>query len=439
MRFRDNVLLQYTVSTFTVILIFSLILGSVLARFTSEIQMKKHLDLYPQITKQVLEYHPEAVRAFTDKHYSESAGAMQGLAEDLLAFDDVFRVKLWGEDNVILWSDDPSLIGKPFPDNADYREALLGKVVHRVDEPNKEEQLTESSHKQVLEIYTPVFYQGKVVGVFEMYEASDVLFEELQANLQTVWWAVSGFGLTVYVLLFVIFYRSHHRQLRLNQDLQKTQEITIMSLAAVAETRDKETGKHILRTRRYVELLARELRNHPRFRAALNQEAIDLLVKSSPLHDIGKVGVPDHILLKPGKLTPEEFEEIKKHPVYGRDALSVAEEEMGTNTFLETAREIAYTHHEKWDGSGYPRGISGDEIPVSGRLMALADVYDALVNERIYKKAYSHQTAIEMILEGSGQHFDPDVVDAFMKHEAAFAQIAMELSDDLSGSSSAAI
>jgi response regulator RpfG family c-di-GMP phosphodiesterase len=155
---------------------------------------------------------------------------------------------------------------------------------------------------------------------------------------------------------------------------------------------------------------------------------IDLIYKSAPLHDAGKVGIPDRILLKPGRLTAEEFEVMKQHPVIGAQALSSAQDTIGYHSFLSVACEIMETHHEKWDGSGYPGGLKGDDIPVSGRLMALADVYDALISERVYKPAFSHEKACDIIVEGKGSHFDPDVVDAFLAVEQKFREIASTFS-----------
>jgi HD-GYP domain-containing protein (c-di-GMP phosphodiesterase class II) len=214
------------------------------------------------------------------------------------------------------------------------------------------------------------------------------------------------------------------------EEIQRTRDVTIYSLASLAETRDNETGAHILRTQHYVLALAEQLADHPRFRDTLDEETIQLLHKSAPLHDIGKVGIPDAILLKPGKLTDEEFETMKGHAQLGGDAIRVAEKELGGNSFLRYAREIAESHHEKWNGSGYPRGLSGDDIPLSGRLMALADVYDALISKRVYKPAFSHDKAKGIILEGKGQHFDPDVVEAFLAVEPRFQAIATRYRDE---------
>jgi putative two-component system response regulator len=211
--------------------------------------------------------------------------------------------------------------------------------------------------------------------------------------------------------------------------LALTQAVTIESLATLAEYRDPETGGHIKRTQNYVKALAVHLKDHPRFRDELSDEAIELLYLSAPLHDLGKVGVPDHILLKAGKLTDEEFEEMKKHTVYGHDALLITEQKLGQDSFLRLAREIAYTHQEKWDGSGYPSGLKGDEIPLPGRLMALADVYDALISKRVYKPPFPHEKAVQIIVEGKGRHFDPDLVDAFIELQETFRNIALTFAD----------
>lgn len=213
------------------------------------------------------------------------------------------------------------------------------------------------------------------------------------------------------------------------RELTLTQDVTIFTLANLAETRDPETGSHIRRTQAYVKRLAEELSIQPKYAAALDPHTIELLYKSAPMHDVGKVGVPDAILLKRGRLTEEELVEIRKHPEYGRRAFEEAARRLGKTSFLRYAEEIAYTHHEKWDGSGYPQGLNGEEIPISGRLMAIADVYDALISVRPYKRAFSHEDAVNLILEGRGTHFDPDMVDAFVRIQDDFRAIAIEFAD----------
>jgi len=209
-----------------------------------------------------------------------------------------------------------------------------------------------------------------------------------------------------------------------------TQRVSIRALAHLAETRDPETGNHILRTQGYVQRLAEGLRQHPRFASFLTQHNIDLLTKSAPLHDIGKVGIPDSVLQKPGSLTPDEWQIMKTHAKLGSDAIEQAEADINNPLdFLILAKEIAHWHHEKWDGSGYPDGLAGDAIPVSARLMAVADVFDALITKRVYKPAMSFLQAREIIAAGRDKHFDPDVVDAFLAGFDDFVAIAKTYSD----------
>jgi putative two-component system response regulator len=209
--------------------------------------------------------------------------------------------------------------------------------------------------------------------------------------------------------------------------LQLMQEATIMAMASMAETRGDDTGNHIRRTQHYVRELARHLQRHPRFAAELTDENIELLFQSAPLHDIGKAGIPDSILHKPGKLTSDEFEVMKLHAAYGRDTIMLVERHLGgSNNFLMFARQIAHSHQERWDGSGYPERLAGERIPVAARLMAVADVYDALISSRVYKPAFSHQQAVTIMREGRGTHFDPDVLDAFFALEGRFAAIAAQ-------------
>lgn len=211
----------------------------------------------------------------------------------------------------------------------------------------------------------------------------------------------------------------------------RTQLVSIRALAYLAEIRDPETGQHIIRTQSYVRRLAVRLRRHPRFRDTLNRRYIDLLTRSAPLHDIGKVGIPDAILNKPGPLTAEEWAVMKTHARLGAEAIEKAERDAGEPVdFLRLAREIAHRHHEKWDGSGYPDGLAGDAIPISARLMAIADVFDALISPRVYKRRMPFEQAREIIAAGRGGHFDPDVVDAFLQGFDGFVAIAERYRDD---------
>ena len=209
-----------------------------------------------------------------------------------------------------------------------------------------------------------------------------------------------------------------------------TQRVTVRALAHLAETRDPETGNHILRTQSYVKRLAVALRGHPNFPVLASDHYVDVLTMSAPLHDIGKVAIPDTILLKRGALTPDEWVVMQTHAKAGSDAIESAERDIETSVdFLAVAKEIAHWHHEKWDGSGYPDGLAGQTIPVAARLMALADVFDALISKRVYKEAISVEDARGIISEGSARHFDPDVVQAFLTVFDDFVAIAMQYHD----------
>jgi putative two-component system response regulator len=210
-------------------------------------------------------------------------------------------------------------------------------------------------------------------------------------------------------------------------------DAVIWALATLAERRDRESPNHLHRIAHYVATLARRLQHQPRFAHELADAHIALLFQAAPLHDIGKATIPDAILQKPGRLTPEEFEVVKLHTLHGREAIDGMAAALGPaaagNPLLRFAREITYSHHERFDGSGYPQGLAGDAIPVSARLLAVADVYDALISRRVYKPAFTHETAVELIRQGSGEHFDPDIVDAMLATEAAFLAISRRFHD----------
>jgi len=208
----------------------------------------------------------------------------------------------------------------------------------------------------------------------------------------------------------------------------ESRDLVIFSLAKLAEARDPETGAHLERIREYCRVLAQHLVQSPKHRHHLDGDFVQMLYMTSPLHDIGKVGIPDSVLLKPGPLTRDEFEIMKQHAVIGGTTLAAAAAAHPSAKYLQIARDIAFTHHEKFDGSGYPYGLSGEAIPLCGRIVALSDVYDALTTPRVYKPAYSHEVAKNIILDGKGKHFDPEIVEAFQANEGRFIEIHQQLS-----------
>jgi adenylate cyclase len=230
------------------------------------------------------------------------------------------------------------------------------------------------------------------------------------------------------VLTSVRFLRADREVRERTRKLALTQDAIIQSLAALTETRHHETGGHIQRTRHYIRVLAGRLQSHPAFRNRLDDATVDLLFRLAPLHDIGKVGVADRILLKAGLLTPEEYEEMKKHTLYGSETIQLAKRMMGEDAFFQIADDLVLNHHERWDGTGYPNGLRENAIPLPGRLMAVADAYDAIISPRVYKPALPHEEAVGIMIGKRGTHFDPDVVDAFLEVHEEFREIAARFS-----------
>ena len=229
-------------------------------------------------------------------------------------------------------------------------------------------------------------------------------------------------------MTLVNFAVEHGRADTAGRERTNAQRLMIQTLLSLTETRDAETGRHSRRTQQYVRLLAEQLSTNPEFRDYLTPERIDLVSSLAPLHDIGKVGVPDHILNKPGALTPEELTEMQKHPEYGYQVILKAEGRVGVrdDAILAVAKDIVYTHHERWDGTGYPRKLRGTEIPVEGRVMAVVDVYDAITTRTLYRPPMSYDDAVKFIIERTATHFDPAVVQAFVDVAPRFKIVSAE-------------
>jgi response regulator RpfG family c-di-GMP phosphodiesterase len=279
---------------------------------------------------------------------------------------------------------------------------------------------------------------GIQVVAYQRAESVAGVIDEFTGRIRMIGIGVTV-GLTILLAMttYSIVNRYENRMAYINENLEElvqkrsrallqSRSAVILGLAKLAESRDDETGRHLERIRRYVEILGRYmLRKHPE----VNRDFADTIVETSALHDIGKVGVPDQVLLKAGPLTDDEREQIKRHTTIGGDTLLAVKQRWGDDTFLVTACEIAFAHHERWDGGGYPFGLKGDMIPLSARIVALADVYDALTTKRVYKEAMSHDAARDAIVSASGAQFDPDVVDAFVATEDQFRAVRDELGE----------
>jgi response regulator RpfG family c-di-GMP phosphodiesterase len=285
-------------------------------------------------------------------------------------------------------------------------------------------------------IFLAFLYWG-IEAFLNVFSPEEISFyrEIFGPNVSEMWMRL------VVICLFMIFgshvqYTINKRKkaemdlLESHRKLQNARMATILGLAKLAEYRDEGTGTHLERIREYAKLIAEQMAENPRYTGHITPEYIDDIYQSSILHDIGKVGIPDAILLKPAKLSDEEFDVIKRHTTLGGDAIKAIEAKIEGQSFLALGKEIAYNHHEKWDGSGYPRGLSRELIPLSARIIALADVYDALTTKRFYKEAYSHQESRQMIIDLRGTHFDPEVVDVFLTLEDEFDRIRRENLED---------
>jgi adenylate cyclase len=244
--------------------------------------------------------------------------------------------------------------------------------------------------------------------------------------------AIVGVGAELSVMTLANFWLERKRADRAGRERTAARNLLVESLLSLTEVRDAETGRHSLRTQRLARILAEQLAGNSEFRPYLTRERIDLLATLAPIHDIGKVGIRDQVLNKPGALTPEELAEMRQHPTLGRDVILKAEQRVGVrdDETLEMAKDIVYTHHERWDGTGYPQGLKGSQIPIVGRIMAVVDVYDAVHTRTLYSTPLSSDGVEKMIVKGRGSHFDPAVVDAFQVVAPLFRQVSDESHDD---------
>jgi len=272
---------------------------------------------------------------------------------------------------------------------------------------------------------THAIISGLLVGPFMPLNVST------NSNQATTSWILR---LIIYVSIAATigFFSDYYKQMievtkNKNKEISEAQMATIYSLVKLSEYRDIDTGKHIERVAISCKLLANKLRHLSKYQSDIDDNYIDNIYKASPLHDIGKVGVPDKVLLKPGKFTPEEYEVMKIHTTIGANTLLDVKKKYPDNDFIEMGIYIALSHHEKWDGSGYPSGLSGENIPLSARITALVDAYDALRSKRVYKDAYSHEESLKIIKQDAGKHFDPNIVQTFIEYGEEFKRTFEEV------------
>lgn len=420
---KNRILFRYSLVSIITTVIVALVMGFFINKIAVNYLILSHVELYPYIINHLVEEEHELHRLF-------DTGDISFFEPKRLFFRPfIFRVKLWDSEHRVVWSDRAELIGRRFPENDELARALKGEISYEVGRSYREENATENGYGVFFEYYIPAYYKGKIIGVVEIYEQGGELAATIKLSRLRIWSIIVGSFLVYYLVLFIHFYNSSRQLNRIVRKLYQTQDVTIFGLAYQAELRDNETGYHLARTAKYVELIAMELQKDERFKQKISRDYIHSLVKSAPLHDIGKVGIPDRVLLKEGKLTEREFEEIKLHAEYGVRTLKALERKLPFQSFLAIAIELAECHHEKWNGQGYPKGLKGDDIPLSGLIMAIADVYDALRTARCYKDSIPHEQCVEIIKAERGEHFAPFIVDTFLAVHEEFKKISIELSD----------
>ncbi|MDT8298908.1 MAG: HD domain-containing protein, partial [Spirochaetaceae bacterium] len=336
---------------------------------------------------------------------------------DLFLFPSIIKTQILDSDGSILWEMERS--------GPQYEESSWASPV----KDSKDEILIQILEPKTdtgpgLSVFYPYVVDDQLTAYIKIIDADQQVHRNLKHIRRMVISLVALSGLVFYVLLFILFYRSYVSLRRSNRRLEKTQAVTIRTMSRLAELRDTDTGAHIDRTSLYCEVLARELMKKKQYSGYISHKYVEDLKRSAPLHDIGKVGIPDSILNKPGPLTDEDWILMKRHPKLGAQILKKAVEELDFQSYFEIGLQVALCHHENWDGTGYPEGLSGERIPLSSRIMALADVYDALRTHRPYKAPMSHETAMNIILDDRGKKFDPGIVDAFAQVHEKFREIS---------------
>jgi len=420
----------HLIAVFIIVLFLASFFAVLLSRNVKEYLVGTHIEFYSRIFHSLTYNKPAIYSIFDNPEDAAGLEELKALTDELLSYPAVLKIKVLDKQGIVIWSDRKEYIGQRYSSGKDFLRAIRGEISFSEKQSTEQgkSSLTASKHK-FFEIYIPVVFGGRNIGVFEIHEADKNLYRIVSEASVIIWFSIFILAASIYLFLSFFFYHSYKSQNKAYWQLAQIERTTIFALAYQAELRDKSTGQHLKRVSLYVRLLAKGLSRDPQYKNYITAGYIEDVVKSAPLHDIGKVMVPDNILWKPGSLTPEEFEIIKKHCESGAMILREAEEQLPFRSFLRVAISLVLSHHEKWNGTGYPEGLKGENIPLAARIMALADVYDALRSERCYKKAYSHEKTCEIIKADSGSHFDPKIVDVFLKYENEFLRVSESISD----------
>ena len=421
LKITGNILIYYTVIILLMVIAVSSLMGIVISRYQVNHLIASHIEFYPELINVLADKDSSILEAFSAKTASNTSSENNSSAvSGILKIKGVGDAALINPGGEIVAESNINLSREEIITDQQLTKALSGYTdyIYSIDDG-----------VYTLKLYIPVKSGGDIKGIVYLSEIGSHLTSIVHESRLTVFLIIAFCGILLYILLFYIFYHSYRKQSTINKHLRQTQDVTIFALGYQAELRDLETGKHIERTSAYVSILANELKKYKKYKAYITDDYISDLIRSAPLHDIGKVAIPDSILLKPGKLTEEEYRIMKSHPGHGSDILEKAEERISFPSFFKIAIQMSKYHHEKWDGSGYPSGLSGEDIPLSARIMALADVYDALSTARPYKQAFSHEKCLIIIKEERGQSFDPDLVDIFILKEKEFEEVSIQMKD----------
>ncbi len=414
-KFVKNLLFQYTILSLICTIAVSVFVIYVLIQINQNQTVKIHSIFYNEFIESIPENYPEILPALKGLEHID-IHEFEHFLTDINLYPTFNSLKIYNKSLQLIWESRGSFAVKE-SNRALLKEASQGQFSFEILHTEK---------LSILNSSFPVFINNHLTGVIEITDIDKKNGSAFEINRSSVILTVLAGGFFFYISLFFLFYKVYQKQEKAYSRLNLSQQLTLHSMSLLAELRDNDTGAHIIRTKTYCRLIGKELKKRKKFKKYLTENYLEDLERSAPLHDIGKVGIPDSILLKPGKLTVEEFEIIKTHPEKGAEVLANAAESLDFQSFFEMGIQIVLHHHENWDGSGYPKGLSGENIPLSARIMALADVYDALRTERTYKAAFSHDKAVQIITEDSGKKFDPEIIDAFLNIEDKFEGISLQ-------------
>lgn len=407
---RVNILLQYSVFMLFVIIVTSMILGSILTNFVRGHIIRMHGDFYSRTLSFDVN---KLIEQGSQKDFTELISRLEASGQLVHAR----HIAIWNSKGTLLFGDGEFLLSSAT--RSGFRRALSGESDFRYLKLSD----TEPANSEIA-IFLPVMDNHSAVsGVIAFHESDMDLSVDLQAVDRKIILYIFITGLTIYALLFMFYFRSYHQLRKATQRVEQSQDSIIFAMSSLSSLRDQETGGHLERCSKYVAILAENLRKTKQFKPYITKEYIQTLASIAPLHDIGKVGVADAILRKPGKLTELEFEEMKQHSAMGSEILKMARNRLLFQSNLDLAIELTRHHHERWDGKGYPDSLSGGSIPLSARIMAIADVYDALRSERYYKAGLSHDESVKIILDGSGTQFDPEIIRVFQSCHRDFESV----------------